>query len=479
MIPKSEILELARNTNLRPHVVEKDYVLSWILAGINQHEIGNSWVFKGGTCLKKCYFDSYRFSEDLDFTLIDESHLDEVFLMSAFNDIGEWIYEQSGIEIPADKLIFDIYQNRRGSVSCQGRIFYKGPVSPSSPNSFPRIKLDLTADEILVEPAVRNRVRHDYSDFQGSNIYIKSYSYEEVFAEKTRALAERTRPRDLYDVINFYRRPESEGLAGKVRQILEEKCDFKSIPMPSIESLVKHEDECRAGWEQQLSHQLQFLPPFDSYWSDLLPFLHWLNGEADSFREGSSAVPPQHGAILSSGPNDLQLVELSGLPVGLIDRLRFAASNHLCIRLDYRKETGQRNFYLLEPYSLNRTSDGFLLLHAIKHETGQIRSFRTDRMFSAEVTDIVFSPSYRVDLIPRGLSSVERVPTQARPVSRIAKPKQAKKLLGPSGLTYIFECPICAKKFKCKTMNGKLNKHKDKNQWDCPGRMGLLAETKY
>ena len=61
MIPKSEILELARNTNLRPHVVEKDYVLSWILAGINQHEIGNSWVFKGGTCLKKCYFDSIVF----------------------------------------------------------------------------------------------------------------------------------------------------------------------------------------------------------------------------------------------------------------------------------------------------------------------------------------------------------------------------------------------------------------------------------
>ena len=31
-----------------------------------------SWLFKGGTCLKKC-FETYRFSEDLDFTLTDAS----------------------------------------------------------------------------------------------------------------------------------------------------------------------------------------------------------------------------------------------------------------------------------------------------------------------------------------------------------------------------------------------------------------------
>jgi Nucleotidyl transferase AbiEii toxin, Type IV TA system len=54
-------------------VVEKDYVLGWILAGIYGHEeLAESWVFKGGTCLKKCYFETYRFSEDLDFTLREE-----------------------------------------------------------------------------------------------------------------------------------------------------------------------------------------------------------------------------------------------------------------------------------------------------------------------------------------------------------------------------------------------------------------------
>jgi hypothetical protein len=32
--------------------------------------LSNQWVFKGGTCLKKCYIETYRFSEDLDFTVL-------------------------------------------------------------------------------------------------------------------------------------------------------------------------------------------------------------------------------------------------------------------------------------------------------------------------------------------------------------------------------------------------------------------------
>ena len=70
MISKGEVLSKARKLNLNPHVVEKDYVLSWILIGISNHaQISKNWVFKGGTCIKKCYIRDYRFSEDLDFTI--------------------------------------------------------------------------------------------------------------------------------------------------------------------------------------------------------------------------------------------------------------------------------------------------------------------------------------------------------------------------------------------------------------------------
>jgi predicted nucleotidyltransferase component of viral defense system len=68
-------MDFTREFGLAARVIEKDYVLGWVLAGIFNHPvIGSSWVFKGGTCLKKCFFETYRFSEDLDFTL-SESNL--------------------------------------------------------------------------------------------------------------------------------------------------------------------------------------------------------------------------------------------------------------------------------------------------------------------------------------------------------------------------------------------------------------------
>src|SRR4051812_31536334 len=109
MIHKREILQIAARTGLSAQVIEKDYVLGWLLAGIYQHEaFRSSWIFKGGTCLKKCYFDTYRFSEDLDFTLKDASHINDAFLKKEFLQISEWIYETAGIEIPDDRIMFDL-----------------------------------------------------------------------------------------------------------------------------------------------------------------------------------------------------------------------------------------------------------------------------------------------------------------------------------------------------------------------------------
>lgn len=84
MIDRREILDVARDLGLQAQVVEKDYVLGWLLAGIyNQERLRPTWVFKCGTCFQKCYFETYRFSEDLDLNLADESHLDPAFLVSA------------------------------------------------------------------------------------------------------------------------------------------------------------------------------------------------------------------------------------------------------------------------------------------------------------------------------------------------------------------------------------------------------------
>jgi hypothetical protein len=52
MIDRQEILEFAREVGLDPNVVEKDYVLGWMLAGIAQHpqtQTRDTWVMKSPT----------------------------------------------------------------------------------------------------------------------------------------------------------------------------------------------------------------------------------------------------------------------------------------------------------------------------------------------------------------------------------------------------------------------------------------------
>jgi predicted nucleotidyltransferase component of viral defense system len=396
MIHKREILQIATDTGLSAPVIEKDYVLGWLLAGIYQHEVFRSnWVFKGGTCLKKCYFETYRFSEDLDFTLKEASHLNETFLKNEFSQISEWIYEVAGIEIPAERMMFELFENPRGKIACQGRIFYRGPVSSSAPRQFPRIKLDLTVDELIAEPPVINLVNHVYSDLPEQKIQAHCYSYAEVFAEKIRALSERTRPRDLYDVINFYRRPESREIALQIRDILSKKCDFKKILFPSFVSLQAHKESCRAGWNDQLAHQMQALPPFESFWNELPVFFDWL--EKPNIQP--TTLPTSPGLSIEA----ISFRELNNqLQHSIFDRIRFSAANHVCVEIKYIRDDGQRNTYLIEPYSLRKDSSNRLLLFGLKHPKREIRQFRTDKILSAKITSQTFIPLYQIEFLPIG-----------------------------------------------------------------------------
>lgn len=92
MIPKRELADLRAEWQLSQDVIEKDYLLGWLLAGISNHEVlRRTWIFKGGTCLRKCYYETYRFSEDLDFTIIDGGPEEPDDLMSIFAEIADWV----------------------------------------------------------------------------------------------------------------------------------------------------------------------------------------------------------------------------------------------------------------------------------------------------------------------------------------------------------------------------------------------------
>ncbi|RJF80715.1 WYL domain-containing protein [Oleomonas cavernae] len=483
MIEKRELLAIAKQTSLTPHVVEKDYVLGWMLAGIYSHEeLVENWVFKGGTCLKKCFFETYRFSEDLDFTLRDEGHLDKEFLKRVFAEIGEWIYDETGIEVPAARQEFDIYQNPRGTISCQGKISYKGPISSS--HGLPRIKLDLTADERIVLSPIQTQIFHPYSDAPEDGISVLAYDYVEAFAEKFRALAERTRPRDLYDVVNLYRNTEARPEPRRFVEVLRQKCEHKGIGLPQIADLELHREELEAGWVHMLDHQLPALLPVAAFWDALPEIFDWLHGQAI----------PALAAMPIGGTSMLIRDRIVGLPVGTsgqgyIEVIRFAAANRLLVEIDYRDQQGKRSTRLIEAYSLRRTQADDVLLMAVRSDNGEPRSYRVDSILGAKPTQTTFTARYPIELTPTGTesiprkSSTPRITTQragAWPSPTAGRSSSRAGLSTASGPTYVFKCSVCGKTFNKKTYDGSLNPHKNrKSGFQCYGTFGTYVTTKY
>ncbi len=410
MILKQEILSLASNLRLLPSTVEKDYVLSWVLYGISQNSKLSEWYFKGGTCLKKCYFETYRFSEDLDFTVPSGAIYSEADIKNALNDIADIVYENTGLNLKTREIEVKESINKNGRTTYVAKYTYLGPLNlPSRQQQ--RIKFDITDDEIIVDSYDMRDVFHQYSDAPNPSAKVKCYSVNEILAEKTRAIYERQgRARDIYDIVNISRSFREHVDREIARSGLEKKFNFKSLPKPTVELILSALDlsQLKAGWNDQLGHQLEVLPPVESFYEDLKTALSWWidtnSIESDlptiSNKINEDAVARVHfpSHIL---PQAKRIGIGSQVSIGssmFMDQIRYAARNRLCIEIEYH---GFKR--LVEPYSLRRPGTGNLLLYVFELEKGHartndIRSYKINEIVSAEVKQQAFSPRYVVEL---------------------------------------------------------------------------------
>ena len=390
-----ELQNAAVIAGVYPRIVEKDYAIGWALAGIfSQPELAENWVFKGGTCLRKCHLETYRFSEDLDFTLKDAAQIDRDFLHRALGRMSDWAHARTDLRFPADSRSVDIYKNPQGNISCQCRVGYAGPMAPRS-GGLPRIKMDLTADECLVMPPSEVSVRHPYSDAPGTGVRVMAYAFEEVYAEKVRALAERAYPRDLYDVVGVFRNGKLHSDDEVVRGVLEEKCSFRRMAFPGHDDLDRHRGDLEDAWDVMLARQLPALPPVGAFWKELPEFFAWLS-------DGSVSPPP---APLPLARGDAIIREPTmRLPLrrnkkSHLEIIRFSAANRLCVDLDY-DDSRQR----VEPYSLRLTERGDLMVHARNARQNVFTGYRAERIQGAQMTAQNFSPRHEIELIPEDLA---------------------------------------------------------------------------
>lgn len=391
LIPIREIQNVSTAWNIRQDVVEKDYALGWLLAGIAQHQaLSNTWVFKGGTCLRKCYYETFRFSEDLDFTVTDPELIKPETLFLFFQEISQWLLANVGIQLELHEDSFKSHPNKRGILTTQGKIGFIGPVvKPTSP----KIKIDLTCDELIASAPVRRKIIHGYSDWD-PNFNVLSYSLEELAAEKLRALAERCSPRDLYDVVHLYGNANLIGNEALVNSLLAKKSEYVGIPTPTLVTIRTEENYqgISERWESMLGHQLP--PPLitlDSFWNKLPEVFDWLEGRSKIIALKPAEWGSDKSVILN--PTSVNFAR-AGFDINL---LRYCAFNRLKVELYYEPENGEVGWKFVEPYSLRRTQDGNILLYVVNLE-GSLRSYRLDRIHSIRASNVSFVPRFKVEL---------------------------------------------------------------------------------
>ena len=102
MITKAHITRRAAQDNVPAVTVERDYVLAHVIAGFATLGDDTRLVFKGGTALRFCHTDDYRYSADLDFSLVSGSVEDGYKVMArALENAGGSV---EGLHLTDDEL---------------------------------------------------------------------------------------------------------------------------------------------------------------------------------------------------------------------------------------------------------------------------------------------------------------------------------------------------------------------------------------
>ena len=252
MIKPGEIQKKANQVGVRDQQIEKDYILSWILWGVaNQEQLSKILVFKGGTVLKKVYFEDYRFSEDLDFTLLDNEITNEQ-IFDWFKETFEEIKEEAIIPLE----IIDDNEHEDGGINFY--IGYIGPLGGSGNNK--NVKVDISRSEKLeFEPVVKNAIV-DYSDLEDYKLLC--YPLEELLVEKLRCTMQRTQPRDYYDIwyLVEIEKMDVEYFTNEFRN----KCVSKELKPEDFHAKLEQKLlQYKARWKNSMNDQIKDLPDFE------------------------------------------------------------------------------------------------------------------------------------------------------------------------------------------------------------------------
>lgn len=265
MILQSQISKLSNRLfkehggrRIPENVLERDYCIAWFLVALSRTPLRNKIVFKGGTALRRCHFLEYRFSEDLDFTLLQALSFDDI--KQELELVYKEVKQASNIAFRFSRPDSNSHQN-----SYTFYLMYEGPLPITSNGK--EIKVDMTIKEKVYfdpEDIAVLKSCDEFSDLPEDE-KILVYSLLEIATEKTVALLDRARtePRDLYDLWYLIEQDGKISL-NDCLEAINAKLLHRGKKLDDVrDEFSRKEIRLKKTWDSRLSAQMANLPEFD------------------------------------------------------------------------------------------------------------------------------------------------------------------------------------------------------------------------
>ncbi len=239
-----DLKRLAGRKKIPQGIIYKDYVITVILEKISCGSHSNELIFKGGTCLKKIYFEETRFSVDIDFTCLQKDVPEKMI-----TDLKDELEDNTIRGITFDK----IKEQGRWGNSVSYKVKYND--LNEHPNS---VKIDLSLRELpILEPQLMNILNLDHDNIPSFELYV--FPLKEILSEKVRAVFTRKVARDVFDVWFLLRKGIELDLSLVKRKMdIYEDIEFK------IEDFIYKIEEKRDYWERDLRMLVPEAPSYDT-----------------------------------------------------------------------------------------------------------------------------------------------------------------------------------------------------------------------
>lgn len=471
MIDRDEIEEKSQEFEIHTSNVQRDYVFGWVLAGIySTCDLKDLLVLKGGSCLRKAYFEKTRFSNDLDFSTT--TGLSDEFIETELEKVCDYVQEHTGVIFQKDRNLVRPKKRADSSITVsEARLYFRDFYGVES-SIILKIKLDVTQFDRIYLPTQERFIIHPYSDKNECHVQMKCVKLEEILASKLKCLLQRRHSCDLYDYVFtlFFDTGLDISRLEIVRTLLKMTI-FERSPGVLRGLLIELPFQAlKALWQKYLVCPQYSLIDFDSAISRFVSHVEELFADLPVGREIVAFFPAQYRNVILEAGSKQCLLDV------VYDGIRRQVEPYSLVYKTRKDGVSSEYFYVYDRTGGRSSGPG-------------IKAFLNNKLQSVGLLDEHFEPRFEIELSKAGEPAKKSYfgkpfggRSTSRPTSltsrRIRRPRR-QTYRGATGPVYIIECLYCGKTFKRKKQGNHLNKHNDKYGNQCFGRTGYLKDIRY